>query len=125
MSTPVIRQATADDLVAYFGAAPRQSMRAYVAVVDGRPVGIAGVSYEFRGRDARVKLFSEMKPEMRRHKKAIVRGARAMLEAFGAPGMVAVANPEEKGACRFLAALGFRPGHDTPNGRLFVYEGPR
>ncbi len=41
MSTPVIRQATADDLVAYFGAAPKQSMRAYVAVVDGKPVGIA------------------------------------------------------------------------------------
>ena len=52
-------------------------------------------------------------------------GARAMLKEFALPGMVAVANPEESGSCRLLSALGFRAGVDTPNGRLFVYEGLR
>lgn len=123
MSGPVIREATAGDLEAYYGERPKRSMKAYVAVLDGEPIGIAGVTYDLRGRDARVKLFSEMKPEMRPYRKAMVKGARLMLKAFGVPGMVAVANPEERGSGRFLAKLGFIPAAMTPHGQLFVYGG--
>ena len=122
---PVIREATADDLAAFYGEAPKQSMRAYVAVLDGEPIAVAGVAYDVRAQSGRVKLFSEMKPEMRHHRKAIIRGARIMLENLGARGMVAVANPEEKHSRKLLSRLGFIPGAMTPQGQTFVYGGRR
>jgi hypothetical protein len=125
VSAPVIRQATADDLIAYYGEAPQHSMKAYVVILDGKPIGIAGVSYQVREEAGRVKLFSEMKPEMRRYKKTMLKGAREMLKAFAVPGMVAVANPEEGNSRKLLASLGFVPGVVTPDGQVFVYAGLR
>ena len=78
---PTIRAATAADLLKFFGRLPGISIRAWVADLDGKIIGIIGVMLP---KDAPVIYFSDATPELlRHHRKTIVRGVRLMLEAVG------------------------------------------
>lgn len=101
---PEVRSATAADLAAFYGEPQPLTQRAMVVVLDGKPIGIAGVAYE---RGVPVALFAEMKPEMKRFPKVIVRGARRFLaETPNIKGLRASASTPE--AARFLGFLGFK-----------------
>lgn len=119
ISEPVIRVATEADLIAYYGEPPRRSIRAFVAVLDGVPVGIAGLAYQ--GPSATPYYFSEMKPEMARFKKAIFRGSRAFLRTFPARCPAICSDPK---AVRFLKRLGFVPAGFEGGRELLIYAGP-
>lgn len=93
-------------------------MRAYVAVLDGRLIAIGGVYYE-HGEVA----FSDFKPEMRHHRKAIVEGMRLFLREFGDRTVTAYTDGPEPGAERFLKRLGFAAVSGHGDGKAFVRRG--
>jgi hypothetical protein len=99
-----IRTATQKDAEMFYGGKPLVSMRAYVAVLDGEPIGIGGVCRQ----DNHMVCFSEMKPEMRKHKKDIVRGYHKIFEIVRMYNTVfAIANRNEKNAKKLITRLGF------------------
>jgi hypothetical protein len=118
VTAPEIRPATADDLARFYGSPPERTMRALVAVLDGEPIAVAGIAYQRPGQPPY--LFSDLKPEMRRHRKAIVKGARQMLRDLARPGLVAIAG--EPTAPRLLARLGFRHVTTTSQGEIYEYR---
>lgn len=100
-----IRPATQKDAEAFYGKKPLKSMRAIVAVLDGEPIGIGGVFRE----DHMHVVFSEMKPEMRKYKKAILKVSYMVYDIMKRYNVVyAVANKEEKTAPRLITHFGFR-----------------
>lgn len=102
MSEPEVRVATAADLESFYGERHGTTQRAMVVVLDGQVIGIAGVAYD---RNVPMALFADMKPEMKRYPKVIVRGARRFLaETPGIKGLRASASTPE--AARFLGFLG-------------------
>ena len=111
--TSILRPATAADLKAFYGDKPRPTVRAIVGVVDGVPLGVAGISYE-RGQ---LMLFSDLKPEGRKYRKAIVKAARMVLEM--AKGIPILALAEHPSSCRFLTRLGFTYIGSSPAGEVF------
>lgn len=104
--TPLIRPATQDDLAAFPHMKNAVSIRALVAELDGKPVGIGGLIYR---RNGNVEAFSEMKDEMRAFPKTIVKAARQLTVLFADTGAVALANPKEKHSRKLLEHLGFEP----------------
>lgn len=106
-SEPTIRPATAADAVAYYGKTPGMSFRGYVAELDGEIVGIGGVYYD----NGMPIAFSEMKPPMRSHKKAMAKAVRMFERLFDSLGtkVYAVACATEPTAPYLLAKLGFKP----------------
>lgn len=100
-----IRTATQKDAEAFYGDKPLKSMRAYVAVLDGKPIGIGGV---FREEHMHV-AFSEMKDEMRKYPKDIVRGYYKIFEIIQRYNIVyAIANKKENNARKLITRLGFK-----------------
>jgi hypothetical protein len=119
MSEPSIRPASAEDIAAFYGRPPQRSIRAFVAVLDNVPVAVAGIAYQgIRGAPY---LFSDMRPEMGRYRKAVVRGARAVLLALARPGMPA--SSSTPAAVRFLKRLGFVELHQQNGETLMIYRG--
>lgn len=118
MGAPIIREATARDVEAFYGWPHPRSMRAFVADLDGRPIAIAGLAYQPYGPPF---LFSEMKPEMRRFPKAIVRGARTMLDAMKGVPAFAVASTKEPRAAKLLARLGFVHAGTCGQGEVYQW----
>ena len=113
------RRATAADAQEFWGRPALLSFRGVCAVKDGAVIGIGG-GYIFRGR---LMIFSEMKPEMRKHLKARAKAVRIMLsfaDSLG-PTQYAVAQPDEPTSGRLLAKLGFKPtGEMTELGELLI-----
>lgn len=109
------RPATAADIEAFYGVPAQKPVRAYVAAVDGVVLGIGGV---YRDGEQDV-AFCDLKPEMKRHRKLIVAGARLFQREFGSIQVSAVANPAEPGAERFLFRLGFT-SYEAWSGKAFV-----
>ena len=104
MTPPTIVPATTA-MLERLGERPRGAGRAYVAVLEGKPLGVCGY-YHDRGR---LVLYSKVEPELRRWKKVIVRGARMAMAAASrvrAP-VVAIAQDDIPGSARLLQALGF------------------
>jgi hypothetical protein len=93
-------------------------MRAYVAVLDDRPIAIGGIYHE-HGDVA----FSDFKPEMRDHRKAIVEGARLFLRQFGDRTVTAYTDGPDPNAERFLKRLGFAAVSKHGEGKAFVRPG--
>jgi hypothetical protein len=99
----------------FYGNKPALSFRGYVALLDGKVVGVGGITVKNGNQIA----FSEMKDEMRPFKKDIVRGARLLMEFLDSLPfpVIAFANKEEPNAPRLLERLGFTgtnisvPGH--------------
>jgi hypothetical protein len=72
--TPAIVPATPDLLKRFYGDAPRRTVRALAAVLEGEPLCVAGI---YRDGD-RLVGFADMRPEMReRYRKTGMRMARA------------------------------------------------
>lgn len=112
---PELRLATAADVEAFYGHKPESTMRGYVAMLDGRPVGIGGITYKCGVLCA----FSEIRDELRPYKVSIMKFGRKIVQLFGdAPGM-AVASRDEPGSERFLTALGFEHVATLDEGELY------
>ena len=99
-----IRPATQKDVDAFYGKKPIYSMRAYVAVLNDEVIAIGGVCRQ----EGHMVAFSEMKPEMRKHKKDIIRVGQKIFEIIqGYNTVFTVANPKEKHAKKHITRLGF------------------
>jgi len=106
-SSVTFRHATTADAKAYYGISAPFSFRGYVAELEGELVGIGGIYYQ-----AGVPVaFSEMRPAMRAHRKAIAKACRMLTQFFNQLGgpVYAVACPTEPTAPYLLAKLGFKP----------------
>lgn len=118
-SDPVIRKASMDDARRFFDAPPKSSFRGYAIELDGDIVALFGVYYE----GAHVVAFSDMKPALRRKKKAIVTAVRMLTELMDSMGVpvYAVPNEAEPTAPYLLARMGFTPtGRFGPSGEILV-----
>ena len=96
-----------------------QTVRAWVAELDGRPIGIMGYTVQ-RGQPAAA-MFSDMKDEMRAFPKVIVREARRLLAEMRFPA-VCIASGREKGAGRFLRRLGWQYLDTSDEGDIYVWR---
>lgn len=113
------RVATLADALEFFGGYPPARFRGFVAVLNGAVVGIGGVYYH----GGAMVAFSDLKPEIRKHKKIIAKGCRILCKFFEELNMpvYALANAHEPTAPRLLAKLGFRPtGQVTDAGEYLV-----
>lgn len=98
------RYATQKDAEEFYGKRPLMSMRAIVAVEDGKPIGIGGVCRH----ENQMVCFSEMKDEMRKYKKGILTVSRMVYEIIQRYNVVyAIANKNEKNARRLITHFGF------------------
>lgn len=112
--------ATAADVRAFYGGPAPFTLRAYVALLDGKPVALGGISY----RDGLVLAFMEIKDEMRPYKFSIGKFAAKLPELFGqgVPGM-AIADPNEPTADRLLRWLGFKFIASCDDGEIYEWVG--
>ena len=114
-----IRQAVASDLLALRGSLPAQSCRAFTAVEEGDPVGIAGVYHE----EGYVVAFSHATERLRRHPKSIVKLAKKMMTIVQRyPQVLAVADPSIESSERTLLHLGFQHLNASPNGEVYQWK---
>lgn len=98
------RRATKGDLVAFYGAPPGPTVRAWVGIIEGKIAGIGGLRYLPGGIPAEV--FMDLTPLARKHPRAIVRACRFVLhELRGIPARV-IADPDEPKSGRLLAKMG-------------------
>ncbi len=102
--SPVFRPATKADMAEFYDEAPTGSVRAWVADLDGKVIGIAGCVYV----GDKVVAFSAMKEEMRAFPVTIMRAARFIAKKLP-PGAVAKAYDQEKHSAKLLERLGFEP----------------
>jgi hypothetical protein len=99
-----VRRATREDVVAFLGEC-RSSVEAFVALVDGKPVGLGGLLFD-RGR---VYAFSDLSEAVRKYPKTIHKTALAVMRAARAGGhryVFATRDQNEPTALRWLARLG-------------------
>lgn len=117
-----IRQATAKDAEDFYnGKKPMRSLRGFVAVLEGRVIGIAGVYFDGKTMVA----FSDMKEEMRKYKKDIVRGTRVVLAMLEERGTAVFAVCKDERAMAFVRRCGFQEMGSALDGRLMVWNNPR
>lgn len=94
--------ATPDLVREYYGGPPPYSFKGYVALLDGKPIGIGGVF--FHGHPV---AFSEMKDEMRprlKDKARAVRVLERLIESYRCPVFAVAAEPT---SIALLTKLGF------------------
>lgn len=109
---------TLADATAYFGQPPSHSMRGYAVMLDGRPVGLGGITY----RCGVLCAFCEIGDELRPYKLSIARFARRIADLLGdRPGM-AVADPREPGSERSLRWLGFEHMATSKEGEVYKWH---
>lgn len=115
------RKATAQDALEFYGKPPCNSFRGIVAVEDGKVIGIGGLFYEGKNLVA----FSDMKPEMRKHRKDMARSCRMLIDMVreAKRPVYAVADPNEPTSPYLLAKLGFEPtGMFGPSGEILKWK---
>lgn len=99
------RPTTAEDVIEFFGRPQRGTLQAISAVMDGRVVGIVGVS-----REGEIgKYFCDFKPELRPYLKSIVimRAVKASMEIVRNYRGPVFSVAEHAEGCRILNRLGF------------------
>ena len=102
MSAVTFVNATPELVHAYYGGPPPFSFRGYVAVLDGKPIGVGGVFYH-----GLPIAFSEMKEEMRprtKDKARAVRVLESLIDTYKCPVVAVAAEPTSVG---LLTKLGF------------------
>ena len=117
-SDVVLRRATTADIAARPSKSETPTMKAWVGEIDGRIVGFGG----FARINSRWMAFCELSDEARKHKRAIVRAGRQVIDEARRGGhtfIYAKADEDEPMAKRWLASLGFQP--DTKTG-LFRWQ---
>ena len=115
--------ATMDHAKEFYGGRDIKSFKGYVALLKGRVVGIAGLSFQTEA----MLLFSDLKDEMRPYKSDIWKAIGLlgeMVEKTHYP-VVAVANKNEKRSEELLTKLGFSPsGQANPDGSKIFWRFP-
>jgi hypothetical protein len=111
MAEVTVRKATAADLEEFYQGMPPATMRAYVALVDGKPVGVGGLALSGLSKARAVpEAFCEVRDELKPHIRngAVQRGILAILKLIRAhpKSVVAIADPEIPGAPALLTRLG-------------------
>lgn len=102
-SEVIFAEATPELARAYYDGLPPYSFKGYVALLDGKPIGIGGV---FFSGDSAV-AFSEMKDEMRtrtRDKALAVRVLERLINTYKCPVVAVAAEPT---SVPLLTKLGF------------------
>ncbi len=99
----------------FYGDQYTKSFKGYVALLDGKAIGVGGISFQ----NETMVLFSDIKKKMRPFKRDIVRGVYilgGMVKDVRYP-IFAVADKKELAAERLLTKLGFVfSGHLNPDG---------
>lgn len=117
-----IKHATAADVDAFYGSRPHQTVRALVACLDEKPVGIIGLARE----NGCSKIFSEYSPELKDKLKcmAILRAIKTVLgwARYSSLPVIAVAQPEESDSPRVLERLGFSFYGPGPMGDVYLWH---
>lgn len=101
-----LRWATLDDVEAFYGCRPPQTIRAFAFEAEGRLLGIGGLSRE----GGNIVAFIDLKPEAKQHKKALVRALRTGYQALfngNKLPIIAVADSNEPTAKGLLEHFGF------------------
>lgn len=111
-----IRPASRADIVEFYGEMLNESMRARVADLNGKVVGIIGLVYKDYPT-----LVSTLTPELRPYRKTILKEAKRFLSEIHQTAY-AVACPKEKTSQRLLEHLGFEFIRDTTEGRLYRWQ---
>jgi hypothetical protein len=98
--------ATAEQLQAFRGQELERSVRAVAAVRDGQVLGVAGI---YPGQAGWV-MFAELSDDVRRDKRLVIRGYRAVQDLARRRPMpvVAIADPEIPGSDILLEHMGFQ-----------------
>lgn len=111
-------EATPELVREYYGGPPPYSFKGYVALLDGKPVGVGGVF--FNGAPV---AFSEMKDEMRprtKDKARAVRVLQRLIETYRSPVFAVAAEPT---SVPLLTKLGFTlTGRQEPAGPVMQRE---
>ena len=114
------RTATTKDALDFYGKKPPNSFKGIVAVKDEKIIGIGGLFYM----KTNVVVFSDIKPEMRSHKKAIVKGLKIIMNMVkdSNRAVYAIACPDEPTSKKLLNKLGFTPtGQKNEIGETLVW----
>jgi len=101
-----IRPATREDIEAYSDMPNKPTMRAWAGEEDGKVIAIGGYAVS----KGRWFGFVDLEEEARKHKFAIARGAKMVLNEARKQGIkfiYAEASPDEPTAVRWLTSLGF------------------
>lgn len=122
-----VRQATAADVIEWYEGYPPATLRAWVAVLDGKVVGIAGVAYGGLSKSRFVpEAFSEFKPELEPHLRSapVQRAIRRVVKMIRAtrPGPIAYASPKHEGSQELLKRLGFRRIGSCEQGEVYQWS---
>lgn len=97
---------------AYYGGPPPYSFKGYVALLDGKPIGIGGIFY-----NGHPVAFSEMKDEMRPRRKDKARAVRVLEQLIKAQKSPVFAVAVEPTSVPLLTKLGFAlTGREEPAG---------
>ena len=122
-SEPDIVPATQELAEAYWNGQPPFSFRGFAAVIEGEPVGFAGVFRAY----GKMWAFSGMKPPLRPYRKARVKAVRklvSLLDSMPCP-VYATADPEEETAPNLLARLGFeKTGEHHEGNEILIRRSP-
>lgn len=126
LSVVEVRQATAADVHRFFDGDPPGTLRAWVALVDGVVVGIAGVAYGGLSRDRPApEAFSAFLPalEPHLHSAAVRRGIRRVVKMIRStrPAPIAIASPDIEGSADLLLRLGARSVGVCEAGEVFQW----
>lgn len=102
----------------FYGEQCAKSFKGYAALLNGKVVGIGGLSFE----NETMMLFSDIKEELRPFKEDIWKAIGLLGELVKKANypVIAVASNKEKASERLLIKLGFASsGHSTPEGKIF------
>lgn len=118
-----VRPATSADILRIHGRPPSGRVQAIVVEDgDGRMLGLGGVEHQPAG----LKAFMDVAPgvEPRAHRRALLRGARAVLSiaAGGGRPVFAVRDADVAGSDGFLKHLGFAPITEADEQEIWRWE---
>lgn len=122
-SNIIIKPATMAYAKEFYGDQYTKSFKGHVALLNGKVVGIGGLSFE----NETMVLFSDIKEEMRPFKKDIVRSMRVLAKLVDSTNypVVSIADKKEAGAEMLLNRLGFASsGHSNPDGSKIFWRFP-
>jgi len=98
-----IRRATAKDVESWYDGPPAYTMKGYVIVEDESILAICGVFWC----EGKKYIFSEMKEQMVRYRRAIIKAARKVMADVEGETVYAVATEGIESAPRFIEHYGF------------------
>lgn len=120
MANMEIVPASAAQIREFFGEKPKQTVRAWLVMIDGAPVALGGFAYS----GDYIVMFSDLKPDIRRYRKSIVKAAKQIVREATSRhngAVIALADPNEPTAPSFLTHLGFLYAGSSPDGEVYQW----